>query len=299
MVKAQLPSSDERRRNQVWVMVVGLALVGVVIGTVVGWQMTNQQSPAPPARQPVQPAATLARPAAEQDPVVFATGPDRPTRTPDLLPATASKIVCFYDFPQLLAPTPLVVYWWVNGKELGEVRAASQQQAEAAHLAGQLILEPPAEQETFPEGIYEVELRADGKAMARASFVVAVDADKILGEERMKVGEIKVISCVTAGGVDAKGHPMQTADTFAGSDRILVVFTYINGTAEAHFVVSWFRDDTMIEQAAQRVAMADGAGRASAWIEADEALPPGQYRAVVGLAGKEQPLAEAQFIIRP
>jgi len=179
------------------------------------------------------------------------------------------------------------------------VPAAPQQQAETAHLSGQFILEPPAEQETFPEGIYEVELRAAGKAITRASFVVAADADKILDEERMRVGEVKVISCVTARDVDAKGHPMQTTDTFAGSDRIFVVFTYINGTASSYFVVSWFRDDTMIEQATQRVTMADGAGRAFAWIEADESLPPGQYRAEVGLPGEEQSLATVQFVVKP
>lgn len=233
------------------------------------------------------------------DSVIFTTQTSPPQHTPPLLPAEAPEIYCFYDFPHLSSDTQITAYWWLNGEELGQVEAPGQPLPEASYAAGRLSLKPPEEQKTFPEGIYEVELRAAGKKIDRASFAVAVGGEKILAAKPTAVGQVKVINCVTAQGVSAKGESDQPTTTFAGTDRIFVVFAYINGTAKATFVVKWFFRDTLIGQATQRVAMADGAGRAFAWMQAGKPLPAGPYRAEVGLVGEEEPLATVQFTVQP
>ncbi len=216
-----------------------------------------------------------------------------------MLRAEAPEIYCFYDLPSLPSDTQITAYWWLNGEELGPVAASAQPRPGASHAAGRLTLKPPEDQKIFPEGIYEVELRAAGKKIDRASLVVTKGADMILSAKPTAVGQVKIINCVTAQGVSAKGEPDQATAIFAGTDRIFVAFAYINGTAEAAFVVKWFFRDTLIEQATQRVAMADGAGRAFAWMQAAKPLPAGQYRAEVSVLGEKEPLAEVGFTVKP
>ena len=276
----------------------GAALVGAALGVYLWPSLSDgEEVPAPGGNAAGTPPTRSAL-EVPGDRIVFALGPPRPEHTPSLLSAETQRILCFYDLPDLPADTELKAYWWMNGDSLGEADGPAHPQSAAKHAAGHFILLAPDGESAFPEGIYEVELRAAGEKVERASFVATLGAEKTLSSEPTAVGQLKVVSCATARAVDEKGVPVQPSTSFTGTERIYVAFTYMHGTARAAFVVRWHFRDMLIEQATQRLVMSGGAGRAVGWMQAGEPLPPGEYWVEVLRAGdQQQPLATAKFTV--
>ena len=295
-----------------------LSLGGLVIGGLLGWTLRANQPPLPP-----EPAAqTPARPAQPLDAqtpahsIVFTTD-DRPTAaTADLLPARATKIYCFYRFPDLPPEPPVSARWWHNGADLGRVEIGEpaeeprpQETEDAAREADSaavrdeqvphIILTPPGGAKSFAPGIYEVELRSGDQPPGRGSFVVATNAKQIMAAKPSEKGQTRIVSCVTARKVNARGEPEEPQKTFSGGEKIYVAFAYINGTAGGGFRVQWYYRDQLIEQASQELAMKGGAGRGFAWLKAEEGrLPAGKHRVVLFLQRAERPLAQARFTVQ-
>ncbi len=301
-------------RGKYKLVVLGLSLAALTAGFVAGWSGRSrahrvpEDKPAralPPATRPSLPRAQF---------MVFSAKKSCPPATPDLLP-TATNIYCFYSFPQLSADARITVHWWRDGKDLGLVTdlqpveapvskpgiATDKQQEAASSRPGRyVILSPPAGEDTFAPGIYEVELRSGDQHLGRSSFVVAADAQKIMASQPSQVGEVRVVSCITARSITPTGEPQQPVSKFAPQDRIYVAFAYINGTKDEKLRVEWYGGDQRLESAAQKLAMKGAAGRGSAWLQVkDKGLPAGEYRVAVFGAVADDPLAEARFTVQP
>ncbi len=295
-------------------VVLYLALGGLVAGGLLGWALrTNQPSlpPPPPAHPAAKPAAGVA-----QHAIVFTTEDKPVAATRDLLPAQATKIYCFYRFPDLPPDAPVSARWWYNGKDLGPIEigepaeeakpppakggaaptdSATSRDEDVPHI----VLTPPRDAKSFAPGIYEVELRSGNQPPGRSSFVVATNAEEIMAAKPSEKGQTRIISCATARKVNPRGEPEEPQKTFGGGDKIFVVFAYINGTVGGIFQVQWYYQGQLIEQASQKLAMKGGAGRGFAWLKAEEErLPAGKYRVALLLQGTDKPLAQARFTVQ-
>ena len=301
-------------RGKYKLIVLGLSLAALIGGFLSGRGIHGQ------ARRVLQDEAgrvlpTATRPSSPREQfIVFSAEKSLPPTTPDLLP-TANQIYCFHRFPQLAADACITVHWWRDGKDLGlvtDLRPAeapvskpaaatdSQQEATSSRPGRYIILSPPTGEDKFAPGIYEVELHSGDQRLGRSSFVVAADAQKIMTSQPSKVGEVRVVSCVTARSITPTGEPQQPVSKFAPHDRIYVAFAYINGTKGENLQVEWYGGDQRLESAAQKLAMKGAAGRGSAWLQVkDKGLPTGDYRVAVFGAVTEEPLAEARFAVRP
>jgi len=245
--------------------------------------------------------------------IVFNAEKSLPPTTPDLLP-TANRICCFYSFPQLAADARVTAHWWHNGKDLGlltdlqaieaqgnkpDIAPEGQKEGEDARPGRYVILSPPAGEDKFAPGIYEVELHSGDQRLGRSSFVVAENAQKIMAAQPSEVGEVRVVSCVTTRGITPTGEPQQPVSKFAPQERIYVVFAYINGTRGEKLRVEWYGGDQRLEPATHELAMKGAAGRGSAWLQVkDKGLPAGEYRVAVFGAVADEPLAEARFTVQ-
>jgi len=295
-------------------VVLGLSLAALTVGFVAGWSLRSRAHRVPedkPAR--ALPPATRPSSPREQF-IVFGAEKSRPPATPDLLP-TASQIYCFYSFPQLAADARIAVHWWHDGKDLGlvtdlqpaeaqagkpTVAVDKQEKATSARPGRYVILSPPAGEDKFAPGIYEVELRSGDQRLGRASFVVAADAQQIMASQPSTVGEVRVVSCVTARSITPTGEAQQPLKKFAPQDRVYVAFAYINGTKGEKLRVEWYSGEVRLESATQELTMKGVIGRGSAWLQAkDKGLPEGEYRVAVFGAMAEEPLAEARFAVQP
>jgi len=301
-------------RGKYKLVVLGLSLAALTAGLVAGWSLRSRV----PKAAEDKPAQSLLSPGSRQLPrehfMVFSAAKRLPPATPDLLP-TASQIYCFYSFPQLAADARMTVKWWYGGKDLGlltdlqpveaplskpGIAADEQQEAASGRPGRYIILSPPTDEDTFAPGIYEVELHSGDQRLGRSSFVVAVDAQKIMASQPSKVGDVRVVSCITTRGATPTGEPPQPVSKFAPQDRIYVAFAYINGTKGKKLRVEWYGGAQRLESAAHELTMKGAAGRGVAWLQAkDKGLPAGEYRVAVFGAMADEPLAEAQFAVRP
>ncbi len=301
-------------RGKYKLVVLGLSLAALTAGFVAAWSLrspTRRGNEVRPTR--ALPPATRSSSPREQF-MVFSAEKSRPPTTPDLLP-TAIQIYCFYSFPELAADARITVHWWRDGKDLGllpdlrpmeaalskpGIATDEQEEATSARPGRYIILSPPANEDTFAPGIYEVELHSGDQRLGRRSFVVAADAEQIMASQPSKIGEVRVVSCVTARAITPTGEPQQPLTKFAPQDRIYVAFAYINGTKGEKLRVEWYGGDQRLESAAQKLTMKGAAGRGSAWLQAkDRGLPEGEYRVAVFGAVAEEPLAEARFTVQP
>jgi hypothetical protein len=125
-----------------------------------------------------------------------------------------------------------------------------------------------------------------------------VDADKLLTQQAPPAGEIRVISLLTCAGLDPQGQPLGIAQQFRPTDKLFAVFTYLNGVKTARFEVRWLAQGEVIPQATQQVEMQAGAGHAYTWMQAEGAgLPEGECAVEVLVAGNEEPLGAARFVV--
>jgi len=295
-------------------VVLGLSLAALTAGLVAGWSL---RSPVrrPPEDKPARALSPITRSSSHPGHfIVFSAVKSCPPATPDLLP-TANQIYCFYSFPQLAADARIAVHWWHNGKDLGLVTdlqpaeaqiskpgiaTDKQEEATNARPGRYIILNPPANEDTFAPGIYEVELYSGDQRLGRGSFVVAADAEKIMAAQPSKVGQVRVVSCVTARGITPTGEPQQPVNKFAPYDRVYVAFAYINGAKGEQLRVEWYGGDQRLESATQKLTMKGAAGRGFAWLQAkDKGLPAGKYRVAVFGAMANEPLSEARFTVQP
>ncbi len=305
-------------------VLVYLILAGVVLGGLAGWTVRANRLRSPLELPPTEliDAATADKEQTLGHPLVFTTEDTPPAATPDLLSAEAPQIYCFYRFPDLPPDAQVTAHWWHNGAELGpiertppdqpelvrgrqdmqdipEVPEGAKEPSEREEHLPHLVLRPPGEAEAFAPGIYEVELRGLGQELGRGSFAVAEGAEEILAAQPSEMGQTRIINCLTARRLSAKGEPEQPQKTFRGTDKVFVAFTYINGTAGGVFRVEWYCQEQLIEQATQELEIKGGAGRGSAWLKAaEQRLPAGEYRVAIFLQGVSQPLAQARFTVQ-
>ncbi len=308
-------------RGKYKLVVLGLSLAALTAGFVAGWGMCGRARRVPEDK-PAQVLPPAPRPSLPREQfIVFSAEKRLPPTTPDLLP-TATNIYCFYSFPQLAADARISVHWWHDGEDMGVVEdiasASAKQFSEAAQAADEegqsaqpqrdaagnnawyLLLTPPDEADKFAPGIYEVELHSGDQRLGRSSFVVAGDAQEIMASQPSEIGQVRVVSCVTARDITETGEPQQPLKTFAPQERIYVAFAYINGTKGGKLRVEWYGGDQRLESAAQKLAMKGAAGRGSAWLQVkDRGLPEGEYRVAVFGAVADEPLAEARFAVQP
>ena len=314
------PAAPNRPQKLV---VLYLALAGLVLGALAGWTVRANR-----LRSPLElpPTAVIAAATADKEqmlgpPLVFTTEDTPPPATPDLLSAEAPQVYCFYRFPDLPRDAQVTARWWCNGEELGPVESALLDQPELVHgredtqdtpptppgeqlpaseaPLRHIVLGPPGEAKSFAPGIYEVELRSASEELGRGSFAVAEGAEEILAAQPSELGQTRIINCLTARRVNAKGKPEQPQKTFRGTDKVFVAFTYINGTGDGVFRVEWYCQEQLIEQATQELEIKGGAGRGSAWLKAaEQRLPAGDYRVAIFLPGVSQPLAQARFTVQ-
>ena len=301
-------------RGKYKLIVLGLSLAALTAGFVAGWSLRSRVRTVPEDK-PTRALSPVTRASSPREQfIVFSAEKSCPPATPDLLP-TASQIYCSYRFPQLAADARITVHWWHNGKDLGlvtDLRPAeapvskpaaatdSQQEATSSRPGRYIILSPPTGEDKFAPGIYEVELHSGDQRLGRSSFVAAAYAQKIMTSQPSKVGEVRVVSCVTARSITPTGESQQPVSKFAPHDRIYVAFAYINGTKGENLQVEWYGGDQRLESAAQKLAMKGAAGRGSAWLQVkDKGLPAGDYRVAVFGTMAEEPLAEARFTVQP
>jgi len=271
-----------------------LALLGL---GALGWGL-GQLWPMPPAERLPTPQVMARQPQLIPDTVVVCTGEPKPESTPSLLPAEAPVLHCFYRLERYPAGTPLTVEWRRNGQPLGTLPLEGHRRERGAILAGRFLIRPPAGAQQFAPGLYQLTFRSGAEVLEEASFVLAVEAARILAQQPPPAGEIRVVSLVTCSALDPHGKPLGVAQSFAPTARIYALFTYVNGVRQARFEVRWLRGEVLIPQATQQIEMQPGAGQAYAWLQAGgEGLPEGQYLVQVFLAGGEQPLAVAQFTV--
>jgi len=294
-------------------VVLGLSLAALTAGFVAGWSL---RSPARrvPEDKPARALSPVTRASSPREQfIVFSAEKHLPPATPDLLP-TAKHIYCSYSFPQLAADARITVHWWHDGKDLGlvtdlqpveaqvskpSIAVDKQEEAASGRPGRYIILSPPTGEDTFGPGIYEVELHSGDQRLGHSSFVVAEDAEQIMAAQPSKVGEVRVVSCVTARSITPTGEPQQPLKKFAPQDRIYVAFAYINGTKGEKLRVEWYGGDQRLESATHELTMKGAAGRGSAWLQVkDGGLPAGDYRVAVFGAMADEPMAEARFAVQ-
>ncbi len=273
------------------------ALGWLLLIALLGWGAGHLWPPRS-ATPTVTPATMLSQPEKIPDEVVISTSDQRPETTPTLLPVTSVPLYCFYRIDRLPAGTPLQVTWSLNGKDLGEVPLQDHRVDRGPLLSGRFSLRPPQGAPQFPPGLYQLFFRSGAETILDASFVAAVDAERLLAQQAPPAGEIRVVSLTTCTGVDAEGRPVGLTGTFRPGDRIYALFTYLNGVKQARFEVRWLSHDVVIPQATQQLEMKAGAGQSYAWLQAaGEGLPEGPGQVQVLVAGSEQPLATVPFTI--
>jgi hypothetical protein len=247
---------------------------------------------------PAQAAGTAQPQEAEgPDPVVFSTSPQRPNRTPVLLPAETNAIYCFFQLVQAPAGD-LSVRWSLGGQDLGPLQAPTQVQRSGGTISGQLTLSPPGRQPQFAPGIYVVDFLLGGQPFHQASFVAARQAAMILASKPLPTSEVRVANPMTVAQVGPDGWPVTLAEQFRPTDKIWVWFGYVNGAPGTAFTVSWYCGRTLIPQATTQVPMQAESGWGLGWIQPQQGqLPAGGYEAVITAAGPRQRTLPLQTLI--
>ena len=275
-----------------WLSWLGWLLLLVALGMGLGYLLPGREAPGP------TPAVMVKQPEKIPDEVVVCAGSEKPESTPVLLPTTAVPLSCFYHFDRFPAGAPLQVTWRLEAQDLGQAPLEDLQRDRGKALAGRFLLRPPSNAPQWAPGIYQLKFSSAAEQVVETSFVVGVDADRLLTQQAPPAGEIRVISLLTCAGLDPQGQPLGVAQQFRPTDKVFAVFTYLNGVKTARFEVRWLAQGEVIPQATQQVEMRAGAGHAYTWLQASGAgLPDGECAVEVLVAGNDQPLAVSNFTV--
>jgi hypothetical protein len=274
-----------------------VSLGALVIGAAAGWVVRSREAgPSTHVASDHREAPVGNGGQAPEHFIVFSAESEPLAATPDLLPADAGEIYCFYRLPETYADSVVSAHCWHNGEDLGDIETS----AASVQSVPYLVLKPPGGAESFSPGIYEVELAGPERDLGRGSFVVAEDAAEIMAGKPSLKGRTRVVSCVTTRRVNKRGEPEEPQAVFAGTDKVYVAFAYINGTAGGKIGVLWHCDGRPIEAALQELEMKGGAGRGFAWMGAGRGrLPAGKYCVTLYLQGVDKSLAQANFTVQP
>ena len=317
------PTEPPRRRRRPWAVGCFLALLGVMLGAVVALLVARK----PAEREEISTPPEAAVPAeAYETRLVFSPTPERPDRTPDIIPADSPVVYCFYELSRVPPDAPLSARWWHENGELGTLELRDLERVpDAEHALGRFSILPPAgaagdapeaageaaEPDDahegaagaggFATGVYEVELTSNAvpDVSARDSFMALPNAAKILAGGGEPAGPPVVRSLQTASGVTAEGEAVDAATRFAGDGRIYVLFGYGGVPAGAVLTVRWWAEDSELTDARAEVPVSAEEGRGQAWLEvgAGQRLPPGEYRVSVHLGDEDESLARTGFTI--
>ncbi len=299
-----------RRRSRTIGCVLALlgALLGAGVALVIGRGGGNEGEPArgPDMAAPVDSYLTR---------LTFSATPERPEQTPEILPAEADVIYCFYELSRVSPDAPLSARWSYDGRDLGELPLRDHQpDRDAEHASGRFSIVPAESDEGadvegdaeggagFPRGVYEVEMTSPSQpdVIAQASFVALPRAAKILQGGGEPEGPPLVRSLNTAMGVGEDGKPVGATTTFeADSGRIYAAFEYAGVPPGAVLTVRWHFADTELERARAELPVSAAEGRGQAWLEVGEGeeLPAGEYRVSVHLGDEDEELATSGFTV--
>lgn len=227
--------------------------------------------------------------------VVFSTTRQEPPTTPDLLPAGASAIYASYNLPEL-ALSPIVEAGWTqDGKRLAKISAADIQPDAQSPGRGTIILRPAGG--TLQPGIYELDIRTQRRRF-KASFVVAAQADTIVGQQAPAEAQLAISQQTVARGVGGKGEPLQPTKQIGTRDKVYFVFRYEGAEPGMGVTIKWWGGTTEIKNARREVTLASTAGWAHAWMQAAEGLPPGTYKVTLTTSGDAAELARTEFAVQ-
>ena len=292
--------SRQRRRRSI---VIGclLALLGGILGGAVALFIGARGADDRPQDQ-VEVASADAIP---MNRLLFSAAPQRPTVTPDIIPAETEIVYCHYELGRLPADAQLEGSWWRDGEALEELPVHNlQRDPDTDHAKGRFELRSPPEDGSigFRSGVYEVELSAIGhsEVTARGSFVVLPRAAQILQGGGEPEGPPVIRSLRTARDVGEEGEPIGAATQFPTDvGRVVAIFEYHGIAPGSVFTGRWYIADTEIEPARSELAIPAASGWAEVWLatgETDE-LPPGPYRVAIHLGDDDEALASIGFTI--
>lgn len=304
------PSSRRRRRSRT----IGclLALLGALAGGLLAmWIWREDVVGRLPADEAEVEATAEEATEVPANRLVFSPTPERPDETPEIISAETEVIYGFYDLGRLPGDAPLSGTWSHEGRSLGDLPLMDlQRDDDAEHARGRFEIaapkpesaEAPSQSPTvgFPPGIYEVELSSPDypDVTATASFVALPRAAQILQGGGEPEGPPVIRSLQTATGVTDDGEPIGPSTSFPPDiKRITAVFSYQGIAPGSVLTVRWHAGDQELTRARTEIPVTAAKGRGEAWLEAEQALPPGSYRVSVHLGDDDQGLASTGFSV--
>jgi hypothetical protein len=295
------PERPRRRRRRSLAIGCWLALLGGLLGGGIALRLgTGREEPPPETSAPTRAHAEYV---AE---LIFSAAIKRPDKTPDILPAEAEAVYCFYEFSRLAPDAKLKGKWWREGKLIGELSPETHQLADKEHAAGWFAIprpagEAPSEQEAaFAAGIYEVEVTspADPGFSVRASFVMLPRAAKILAGGGEPDRPLQIRDLQTASAVTDDGKPSEVRRSFPpDADRIYACFSYAGMPPGSTLSARWHYEGIELASARAEWAVQGSEGRGHAWLDPgeDQRLPEGGYHVTLHLGDDPEPLASLGF----
>lgn len=301
-----------RRRQRSRMIGCLLALLGALAGGGVAWWVSYDGADQETSEQIGN--TTVEREQERSTRVIFAPTPTRPDETPEIISAETSVIYCFYELGGIPADATLSAEWSHDGEPLGELAMSDQRPDDDVEYArGRFTVHPPADDESsdgdadvpsFPPGIYEVRLTSSEypDVTATGSFVALPRAARVLQGGGDVEGPPLIRSLQTATGVTEDGQPVDRMSAFPpDTGRITAVFSYSGVPAGSVLTVRWHAGGQEITDARSDIPISASDGWAEGWLEtnADETLPPGDYRVSVHLGDDEEPLGSTGFSVQP
>jgi len=227
--------------------------------------------------------------------LVFSESEAAPARTPAALPTDLPTVVCHYRLPALPAGEQLTVTWSCAGKALKPPAAGPK----AGARRGSFALTPPGG--TFAQGIYVVRVAAGERVLAEGSFLMHPAARRFAGVAAAPQASALVTRSIEfCSRLTDRGEPQDPRLVFPPETRqVYVVFEYAGLEKPTGMVVSWLGDGRPIKGVTTPVQAPPPGGRVSASLEAGEgeALPEGEYTAVLSAAEDQREIARARFAV--
>ncbi len=285
-----------------------LAVLGVLLGAGIALLVSRSGGEEPDRTRTSAPPAVVDG----RSRLVFATTPERPPETPDIIPVTTDHVYCFYELAGAAPDAPLAARWWHDGAPLGSLPLRDHQpDPDAEYATGRFAIAPPerpAGEETsqtpagnFPPGLYEVEVAVRDRPdiAVRESFMALPGAAKILSGGGEPEGPPVVRELHFATELDDEGQPVDPRSTFPPTvDRIYVAFRYAGVPPGAALTVRWWGPSGESEIASREIAVTSSEGWANAWLDAEGGdLPAVDYRVTVHLGSETDPIASAGFSV--
>ena len=287
----------QSRRRPGWY--IALILVGFGLGAVLALAVGHRS----PVEHPEAAPGTMALPATEpiRAGIVFSTDKTAPERTPDMIPAGIKTVYCHFRLPGLQQIEGLVATWSQDGKSQGEIPAERiTGDVEGGFAIGYVTLEAPSP-DGFANGIYEVSIRTPDGVVHESSFVVVQSPDRILSHAIPQAVGVQIANATICEAVTAAGKPEQAQTSFTtDTKKIFLSFSFANAQPGSVVKVQWLYHEQPIASATNEITLETAEGWAYAWIgpNADQAIMPGSYRAVVKSIPDDAPLASVAFVVK-